>query len=195
MHGPKGAGALYVRSGVKLPPLLLGGGQESGKRPGTEVLPAAVGFGVAARLGKMELEETAANARKLRDYISSRLAEELPETVVIGDGDSPFILSLSLPGQKSEVLMSYLDGEGICVSKSAACKKRRAKPDPGGNAPKKRYNRRRTKSKLFKIQHPGRSSNFHKNPKTSIKNVAKKNVKYYRKINDKKKEKRKRIIK
>jgi len=123
LHGPKGVGALYIRDGVKLSPLLLGGGQENKERPGTEALPAAVGFGEAARLGHIELGETAAAVRKVRDFTIARLAELMPEAVVIGGGDSPFILSLSLPGFKSEVLMSFLDGEGICVSKSAACKK------------------------------------------------------------------------
>ena len=123
LHGPKGVGALYIKPGVKLPPHSLGGGQERGKRPGTEVLPAAVGFGEAARLGFLEREQNAAAARGLRGFICRRMAEELPGSVVIGNGDSPFILSFSLPGYKSEVLMTFLDGEGICVSKSAACKK------------------------------------------------------------------------
>jgi len=123
LHGPKGVGALYIKSGLRLKPLILGGGQEHGKRPGTEALPAAAGFGEAVRLGFLERGETAASIRKLREYACLRLAEELPESVVIGGGDSPFILSLSLPGNRSEVLMTFLDGEGICVSKSAACKK------------------------------------------------------------------------
>ena len=123
IHGPKGAGALYIRSGLKLPPLMLGGGQESGKRAGTEALPAVAGFGEAARLGALELEETPASVRRLRDFTVSRLAEEIPEALVIGAGDSPYILSLSVPGHKSEVLMTSLEGGGICVSKSAACKK------------------------------------------------------------------------
>jgi len=123
LHGPKGVGALYVKPGVKLSPLILGGGQENKERPGTEALPAVVGFGEAARLGHIELDDTAASVRKLRSYICLRLAETLPESVIIGEGDSPFILSLSLPGHKSEVLMNFLDGDGICVSKSAACKK------------------------------------------------------------------------
>lgn len=123
IHGPKGIGALYVKPGVNLPPYLLGGGQEGGKRPGTEALPAAAGFGEAARLGRLELEDTAAMVRGLREHAIMRISEELPGAVIIGQGDSPFLLSLSLPGYKSEVLMSYLDSEGICVSKSAACKK------------------------------------------------------------------------
>lgn len=122
IHGPKGVGALYVRNGINLPPLFLGGGQESGKRAGTEALPAISGFGEAARLGKTELETMSAAIRELREYTIRRLTAELPETIIIG-GDSPYILSMSLVGYKSEVLMSYLEGEGICVSKSAACKK------------------------------------------------------------------------
>ena len=123
IHGPKGAGALYVKKGAKLPPLILGGGQEGGKRSGTEAAPAIAGFGEAARLGLLEREESAAAVRGLRGYVVARLSEEIPEAVVIGEGGSPYLLSLSLPGHKSEVLMSYLDSEGICVSKGAACKK------------------------------------------------------------------------
>ena len=123
IHGPKGIGALYVKPGVNIPPLLYGGGHESGKRPGTEALPSAVGFGEAARSGRAELDQVSALARELRDYIINRVLEEIPDAVFIGEGDSPFILSLSLPGFKSEILMSYLDGEGICVSNGAACKK------------------------------------------------------------------------
>jgi len=123
IYGPKGAGALYIKSGVKLPPLILGGGQESGKRSGTEALPAIAGFGEAARLGRIELDAAAAGARKLREYTVRLLNDEIPYAVTNGEGDSPYILSLSLPGYKSEVLMNFLEGEGIYVSKSAACKK------------------------------------------------------------------------
>jgi len=123
IHGPKGIGALYVKPGITIPPMLYGGGHESGKRPGTEALPSAAGFGEAARLGREELDQTAAFARKLRDYVISRIADEIPQAVFIGEGDSPFILSVSVPGHKSEILMSFLESEGICVSNSAACKK------------------------------------------------------------------------
>jgi len=123
IHGPKGVGALYVKKGVKLSQLIFGGGQENGKRPGTEALPAIAGFGEAARLAHLELSETSAMVRNIRNYTSARLSEELPDAVIIGNGDSPFLLSISLPGHKSEVIMSFLDREGICVSKSSACKK------------------------------------------------------------------------
>ena len=123
IHGPKGVGALYIKSGTKLPPLILGGGHESGRRSGTEALPAIAGFGEAAMRGRSELSETSSAVRAIRDHILTRLSTELPQAITIGNGDSPFILSLSLPGYKSEVLMNYLEGEGIFVSKSAACKK------------------------------------------------------------------------
>lgn len=123
LHGPKGVGALYVKNGVKLAPLILGGNHENGIRGGTEALPAAVGFGIAAHLGMAELDDVSSKVRGLRDYISERLKAEIPDVVFIGEGDSPFILSISLPGYMSEVLMSFLDGEGVCVSRSAACKK------------------------------------------------------------------------
>jgi len=150
IHGPKGVGALYVKDGIRLAPLILGGSHEKGNRGGTEALPAAVGFGTAAKLGIAELEETAASIRNLRGYISEKLRTEISDVIFIGNNVavesagknlslnnealpdtevtqderfSPFILSISLPGHKSEVLMNYLDGEGICVSRSAACKK------------------------------------------------------------------------
>ncbi|MCL2366013.1 MAG: cysteine desulfurase [Oscillospiraceae bacterium] len=123
IHGPKGAGALYAKPHIKLPQALLGGSQERGKRPGTEALPAIVGFGVAAALAHAELKHTTDSVHQLRTHAISRLNINIPEAVVIGEGDSPFILSLALPGHKSEVLMNFLDAQGICVSKSAACKK------------------------------------------------------------------------
>ena len=123
LHGPKGVGALYIDAGVRLDPLILGGSHEKGKRGGTEALPAAVAFGEAARLGRLELADTAARVRGLREYTIDLLKAELPDIVIVGEGDSPFLLCVSLPGYKGEVLMNYLDGEGICVSRGAACKK------------------------------------------------------------------------
>jgi cysteine desulfurase len=123
LHGPKGVGALYIKGSIKLPPMLLGGSQENGKRAGTEALPAIVGFGEAALLASMEREDNTRVVSELRDHIIMRLKEELHGVVIISKDGSEYILSISLPGYKSEVLMNYLEGEGICVSKSAACKK------------------------------------------------------------------------
>lgn len=133
LHGPKGVGALYVRNGIKPAPLIIGGGHESGKRSGTEALPAIAGFGEAAMTGSRELTATAERIRELRGHTILRLAEEVPEAVINGGGafaqgspgelGSPFILNLSIPGHRSEVLMSALESDGICVSMGAACKK------------------------------------------------------------------------
>lgn len=123
LHGPKGVGALFVSDRVRLTPLFLGGSHESGRRAGTEALPAAVGFGEAIRLGFAELSDTSLRVRELRKYAVDSIVSKLPDVVLIGEGDSPFLLCISLPGFKGEVVMNYLDGEGICVSRGSACKK------------------------------------------------------------------------
>ena len=123
IHGPKGVGALYIRNGLKLTPFHMGGAQEKGLRAGTEALPAVAAFGECARLGAEEFGCVTENMRLVRERVIARLSDALPEAVFIGDGDAPHILSLSLPGYKSEVLMNLLDSQGICVSKSSACKK------------------------------------------------------------------------
>ena len=123
LHGPKGVGALYIKNDTKLHSLFFGGTQEEKKRPGTEALPAIVGFSVATKLALSNFKETSASIRALRNYIVDELRKRLPEIVVIGNGDSPYLLSISLPGYKSEVLMNFLDNEGICVSKGSACRK------------------------------------------------------------------------
>jgi len=122
IHAPKGSGALWVKSGVKIKPMLYGGGQEKGLRPGTEALPAIAAFGEAARIGKEKLPQTGAHLRDLHDYTLARLREEIPDIVLILDGE-PAILPLSLPGYRSEVLLNFLDAEGVCVSQSSACKR------------------------------------------------------------------------
>ncbi len=127
IHGPKGIGALYIKSGLRLPPFLLGGGQEREMRSGTEALPSAAGFGEAVRLAENERAETSARVREIHAFAVSLLREQLPGAVILSSGDclrqSPYILSISLPGYKSEVLMNSLEAEGIYVSKSSACKK------------------------------------------------------------------------
>lgn len=123
IHGPKGVGALWVKKGLKLPPLLYGGGQEKEKRSGTEALPAIVGFGEAARLAAAEKAEAFDKMRALYDFTVSLIRGKLPEAMIMSNGDSPYIVSMSLPGYKSEVLMNFLEAEGIYVAKSSACKK------------------------------------------------------------------------
>ncbi|MBR7081402.1 MAG: cysteine desulfurase [Oscillospiraceae bacterium] len=123
IHGPKGAGALYIKDGMRFPPLMTGGGQEGGYRSGTEPIPAICGFAAAAAKGFAALSENEARMREIRSRIVENLQAALPDIRFIGAGDAPHILSLSLPGYRSEVLMNCLDADGICVSKSSACKK------------------------------------------------------------------------
>ena len=122
IHAPKGIGALYIRSGLHLRPLILGGSQEDGHRAGTEAMPAICAFGEAARLGRALMAESTERMAGLRQRAVSRLLAENPGLVVIGGG-APHILCVSLPGYRSEVLMSVLESRGISVSKSSACKK------------------------------------------------------------------------
>ncbi len=123
IHGPKGAGALYVKKGLRLPGILTGGGQEGGVRPGTEPMPAILGFAAAIKAGSATFLEDTARMEKIREHLKTALPEAIPGLRVIGRSRAPHILGISLPGYKSEVLMNLLDARGICVSKSSACKK------------------------------------------------------------------------
>ena len=122
IHAPKGIGALYVRSGLHLRPLIVGGSQEDGRRAGTEAMPNICAFGEAARVGRALMAESTQRMAALREGVVGRLRAENPGLVVIGGG-APHILCVSLPGYRSEVLMNFLEARGISVSKSSACKK------------------------------------------------------------------------
>ena len=122
IHAPKGIGALYIKSGVKLRPYILGGGQEAGRRAGTEAMPQIAAFGAACEVAKAHMSENIERMEKLRELAVKTLSEEIPEIRFIGGG-APHILSVSLPGWRSEVLMNYMEAQGIYVSKSSACKK------------------------------------------------------------------------
>lgn len=121
IHAPKGTGALYVRKGIQLPGLLVGGGQESGRRAGTEGLPGICAFAAAVKAIK-EDHTYHQRLKDLRTQTIDLLSEFVPEAIIIGDG-APHILCASLPGYRSEVLLNYLDKYGICISKGSACKK------------------------------------------------------------------------
>ena len=122
IHAPKGIGALYIRSGLKLPPYILGGGQERGMRAGTEATPQIAAFGTAAEIGSAKMAQATKTMAEVRAHAIDRLTAEVDGLVVIGGG-SPHILSISLPGYRSEVLMNFLEARGIYTSKSSACKK------------------------------------------------------------------------
>ena len=121
-HGPKGAGALYVRRGVRLKPLVVGGSQERGRRGGTENVPALVGLGEAARLAGRRMAGWS-RVEALRDGLEASLLGSVPGSRVNGRG-APRLANtslLSFAGIEGEALLLKLDAQGICVSVGSAC--------------------------------------------------------------------------
>ena len=122
LGAPKGVGALYVKKGVRLRPLLTGGGQEEGLRSGTEATAQIAGFAEACRqimADRTRLERTQA----IKDYALDRLKAEIPKLEVISTGDAPHICAVTLPGYKSEVVVRVLGDQGVCISSGSACHK------------------------------------------------------------------------
>ena len=121
LHAPKGIGALYIRSGVKLPPMVVGGGQERGLRSGTEPTAQIAALAKACELGMARQREALAHMTALKEYALRRIAAEVPQVRPIVSGQAPHILALSMVGYKSEVLVRVLGDRGICVSAGSAC--------------------------------------------------------------------------
>jgi cysteine desulfurase len=123
LGGPRGTGALFVRRGTQLHPLLHGGGQERGMRSGTEDVAAAVGFAVAAELAEAERETVMARIAALRDRLEAGLCERVPGLRVNAAGAPrlPTISNVSAPGADAEMLLMALDLEGIAASSGSAC--------------------------------------------------------------------------
>ena len=119
IHGPKGSGALYVRKGVKIKPILYGGNQEQALRSGTENVPAIAGLGVAAEIIYKDHEERVAYLKGIKDYFLEKVMQ-LPD-VTNHSGDAPHIASVSFLKVRSEVLLHALEDKGICVSAGSAC--------------------------------------------------------------------------
>ena len=122
IHAPKGIGALYIRKGLRLKPFVVGGSQEDGRRAGTEAVPQIAAFGAAAQLATAHLAENTEHMAALKARTLNTLRETVPELKWIETG-APHILSISLPGWRSEVLMNFLEAQEIYVSRSSACKK------------------------------------------------------------------------
>lgn len=126
IHGPKGAGALFVRKGVHLTPRTFGGEQENRLRPGTEPMVAIAGFGGAASVldpGK-ELPRITA----LRDTFVQKIRSLDGVALNSGESASPYIVNLSLPGRPSEVVLNFLSDMGVFVSAGSACAKGHRSP-------------------------------------------------------------------
>jgi cysteine desulfurase len=132
LHGPKGAGALFVRRGVKLEPHTPGGGQEKRLRAGTENTLAIAGFGVAARLAAERREADAPVVRRLRDRLQKGILERVPGAQVVG-GATPRLantLAVAFAGASGEALLIRLDLEGVAVSVGSACSSGTLAPSP-----------------------------------------------------------------
>jgi cysteine desulfurase NifS len=128
-HGPKGVGALYVRRGVRLEPLVHGGTQEGGLRAGTENVAAIVGLGQAAELAAGAVRE-AERITRLRDLLERGVRELVPGARLNGHAEQrlPNTLNLTLPGLRGESLVVALDRYGVSLSSGSACKAGSAEP-------------------------------------------------------------------
>jgi cysteine desulfurase len=120
---PKGIGALFIRRGTHIEPLMHGGTQDRGRRPGTENVAAAVGLARAAELTLAECEAHCARLRKLRERLEAGILAKIPDAVIHGRGATraPHIVNISVPGTDSESLLMALDLRGIAASGGSAC--------------------------------------------------------------------------
>ena len=123
IHGPKGAGALYIAPRLKsFPPLLLGGGQEGGYRSGTEGTPAIFGFAAAAEATYKTFREDISREKEMISFLAEKLPS-LPGVVINGAHEAPHILSISIPGVPTQNSINILQDAQICVSAGSACAK------------------------------------------------------------------------
>ncbi|HST22258.1 MAG TPA: cysteine desulfurase NifS [Blastocatellia bacterium] len=123
LHGPKGIGALYIRKSTRLAKLIYGGHHERDRRAGTENVPAIAGFGRAAELARINLDERMSRMRELRDYFEQQVALRIESVQVNGDSERrvPNISNLSFDKVDGESLLIALDLKGIAVSTGSAC--------------------------------------------------------------------------
>ena len=123
IHAPKGVGFLYIRDGVKIRPILFGGGQQKGMRSGTENVPGCVGLGVAAREAYKDFDARIEKLYTLREHLIAGL-KPLGGVTINGSEDrtnAPQIVSASFEGVRSEVLLHALEDKGVYVSSGSAC--------------------------------------------------------------------------
>ena len=123
IHAPKGIGGIYIKKGTRLRPLYYGSGQEGGFHPGTENTPGACALALAARELWERREENIAHYKALREGLLENL-KKIPGACINSPAESaPYIVNFSLPGIRSEVMIHYLERQGISVSSGSACSK------------------------------------------------------------------------
>ena len=121
---PRGTGIFYMKKGLKVKPLMYGGGQQLNQRPGTENVAGAAAIAKAAAVCYKNLEENNEKIREIKKYIADRVLTEIPNTFINGDSiekASPYVLNVGFMGLRSEVLLHALEAEGIYVSAGSAC--------------------------------------------------------------------------
>ena len=130
IHGPKGIGALYIRSGIELAPMIMGGPQEHSLRAGTENVPGIVGLGAAMNIVREHRAEERVRLTGLMQYLVNGLQALCPGAIVNGaeETSAPHILSVSFPGADAEMILIHLNGEGIAVSLGSACNSKSIEP-------------------------------------------------------------------
>lgn len=123
IYGPKGIGALFIKNGKNIKPILTGGDQESKKRAGTENMPAIVGFGKAAELVGQDLKEQQVKLTRLRDYLIKGIMEKIPYTRLNGHPTKrlPHNVNICFEFIEGESMLLNLDMKGICASSGSAC--------------------------------------------------------------------------
>jgi len=123
LYGPKGIGALYIKNGVALDPVILGGGQEHGLRSGTENVANIVGFGKACEIAQNNLSENITHTKKLRDILVEKIFKEIPKVTLNGHTRSrlPNNAHFTFLGVNGEDLIIKLDEHGIAASTGSAC--------------------------------------------------------------------------
>lgn len=121
---PRGTGIFYMKKGLKVKPLMYGGGQQLNQRPGTENVAGAAAIAKAAEVCYKNLEENNEKIREIKKYIADRVLTEIPNTFINGDSiekASPYVLNIGFMGLRSEVLLHAIEAEGIYVSAGSAC--------------------------------------------------------------------------
>lgn len=124
IHGPKGVGGLYIRSGLNVNSISYGGGQEKSIRPGTENTPGIVGFGMACELVYKGFNDENNKLTELRNLYAKRLSEEINDIKInssLDEEGAPHILNISFKNVRGEVLIHFLEQKGIYVSTGSAC--------------------------------------------------------------------------
>ena len=129
LHGPKGVGALYVRKGTIIKPIMFGGGQQGGLRSGTENVPGIVGFGKAVEVAVPSLEANMMKIAELKRQLQNGIMNAVPDVVLNSPHKStPYILNMSFLGTKAEILLHSLEGRGVYVSAGSACSSNKPAP-------------------------------------------------------------------